>query len=395
MCSGHGDAKCRLISSTAGMECGQRTASPLRAAAAVGLSGPTLCSTTLRPRARSSAFLIPALIAPRTKVASFACIHVNSAKERRSQPATSSTTRHHTNSLSPCATLRPPCQLQRTSSAVCFAPLFVSFSIMCKWYCTSEGPSTNLQCLHCRAHYCGACLHGDGGKMESLVKCASCGKKPRVQPKETRATWKGESTSGSTAAGAAYTPSSALKQASTAAMRVASSGSSSQTSSAKASPKKSPSTGKPSIFDKLTDTSLYTGTHQHRFDASGQGRGLDGRESVAKGVGGVPLKRAIDGAQVDLSTILRPDPYYSPATSDSAIAAKVAPKPKSTTASPKKGPSIFDKLTDSSQYTGAHKSRFDMNGNGRGMAGRDGASGVEYGGGRVSSLAQITRTNLR
>ena len=239
---------------------------------------------------------------------------------------------------------------------------------MCKWYCTSEGPSTNLACLHCHAHYCGACLHGDGGKMESLVKCASCGKKPRVQPKETRAGWKGESTSGSTAAGAAYTPSSALKQASSAAIRVASSGSSSSTSSAKASPKKSPSSGKPSIFDKLTDTSLYTGTHQHRFDASGQGRGLEGRESVAKGAGGIPLKRAIDGAQVDLSTILRPDPFYSPSTSDSSIAAKVvssATKPKSTTASPKKGaaankPSIFDKLTDSSQYTGAHKARFDL-----------------------------------
>ena len=277
---------------------------------------------------------------------------------------------------------------------------------MCKWYCTSEGPSTNLNCLHCRAHYCGACLHGDGGKMESLVKCASCGKKPRVQPKETRSSWKGESTSGSTAAGAAYTPSAALKQASSAAaIRVAAS-SSSASSSAKASPKKSPTStagSKPSIFDKLTDTSLYTGTHQHRFDASGAGRGLEGRESVAKGAGGIPPKRAIDGAQVDLSTILRPDPFYSPSTSDSAIASKVLAaspsKAKSNTASPKKAaankPSIFDKLTDSSQYTGAHKARFDMNGNGRGMSGRDGASGVEYGGGRVTSLAQITRTNLR
>lgn len=42
---------------------------------------------------------------------------------------------------------------------------------------------------------------------------------------------------------------------------------------------------KPSIFDKLTDTKHYTGTHQHRFDAAGRGRGLAGRDRVVKGVG--------------------------------------------------------------------------------------------------------------
>eukprot|EP00757_Euglenozoa_sp_SAG-D1_P008031 gene8031-17488_t len=29
------------------------------------------------------------------------------------------------------------------------------------------------------------------------------------------------------------------------------------------------------IYDKLTDTTLYTGTHQHRFDERGNGRGLE------------------------------------------------------------------------------------------------------------------------
>ena len=320
------------------------------------------------------------------------------------------TTQPHTFHSLPIRSLRLPllCTLTRFNQSPLLLTPSLSLSAMCRWYCTSDGPSTNLACLHCHSHYCGACLHGDGGKMDSLVKCASCGKKPRVQPKESRAGWKGESTSGSTAAGPAYTPSSALKQASTAAgIRVSSSTGSSQASSAKTSPKKSPTTttsSKPSIFDKLTDTSLYTGTHQHRFDASGQGRGLDGRESIAKGAGGIPPKRTIDNAHVDLSTILRPDPFYSPSTSDSAIAARIASptKAKSASASPKKSTaaatgkvSIFDKLTDPTQYTGAHKQRFDAGGNGRGMAGRDAASGMEYGGGRVSSLAQITRTNLR
>eukprot|EP00434_Breviolum_minutum_P036001 symbB.v1.2.031884.t1/scaffold3750.1/size50945/3 len=60
---------------------------------------------------------------------------------------------------------------------------------MCKWYCTSSGPSTNLCCLHCGVHYCGACLRGDAGKMESLIKCAGCGKKPGVKTNGHRNSW--------------------------------------------------------------------------------------------------------------------------------------------------------------------------------------------------------------
>ncbi len=32
-----------------------------------------------------------------------------------------------------------------------------------------------------------------------------------------------------------------------------------------------------SIFDRLTDSSQYTGTHKHRFDETGKGRGKAGR----------------------------------------------------------------------------------------------------------------------
>jgi len=35
--------------------------------------------------------------------------------------------------------------------------------------------------------------------------------------------------------------------------------------------------GKPSIFDKLTDTSKYTGAHKARFGADGKGKGISGR----------------------------------------------------------------------------------------------------------------------
>ena len=35
----------------------------------------------------------------------------------------------------------------------------------------------------------------------------------------------------------------------------------------------------------MTDTSKYTGSHKERFDESGKGRGIEGREYVAKNTG--------------------------------------------------------------------------------------------------------------
>ena len=39
------------------------------------------------------------------------------------------------------------------------------------------------------------------------------------------------------------------------------------------------------ITAKMTDTSQYTGAHKERFDENGKGKGLDGRDRIAKGVG--------------------------------------------------------------------------------------------------------------
>ncbi|PSN32806.1 Tubulin polymerization-promoting protein family member 2 [Blattella germanica] len=37
--------------------------------------------------------------------------------------------------------------------------------------------------------------------------------------------------------------------------------------------------------DRMTDTSLYTGAHKERFDESGKGKGVEGREYVADNSG--------------------------------------------------------------------------------------------------------------
>lgn len=39
---------------------------------------------------------------------------------------------------------------------------------------------------------------------------------------------------------------------------------------------------------RMTDPSRYTGIHKLRFDEEGKGRGLEGRDSVAKGAGMSP-----------------------------------------------------------------------------------------------------------
>ena len=59
------------------------------------------------------------------------------------------------------------------------------------------------------------------------------------------------------------------------------------------------------IFEKLTDASLYTGSNKARFDAEGRGRGKEGRDRVSVGAGTVD---AYAGGNVsDLSSIVRPN----------------------------------------------------------------------------------------
>ncbi|KAI8844202.1 hypothetical protein BC829DRAFT_419922 [Chytridium lagenaria] len=57
-----------------------------------------------------------------------------------------------------------------------------------------------------------------------------------------------------------------------------------------------------SVFDRLTNSNGYTGTHKLRFNASGTGRGLAGRDSIPKN--GVGVYRG--GDVKELSQILRP-----------------------------------------------------------------------------------------
>jgi hypothetical protein len=138
-----------------------------------------------------------------------------------------------------------------------------------------------------------------------------------------------------------------------------------------------PETG--GVYDKLTDTALYTGAHKARFDEDGKGNGLGLRSNLPEqGMAGTPL-HGMAAATVSKSSgqLTKSSNEKITKTSTEKLA-------------------VFDRLTNTEGYTGSHKARFNANGTGKGLAGRDspsksGNSGA-YHGGDVKDLSQILRS---
>lgn len=166
---------------------------------------------------------------------------------------------------------------------------------------------------------------------------------------------------------------------------------------------------KGTIYDKLTDTSKYTGTHKHRFDEEGKGKGMSGRVDVHpadnKRKNEYGSRSALGGSYNNLSknSLSSMDQING----KSGLPKKSISKNSTTGSSPsisgsnsslngKNGNSVFDRLTDVKGYTGHHKHRFNADGSGRGISGRDsvpkGANPGKYRGGDVKDLSQILRT---
>ena len=111
------------------------------------------------------------------------------------------------------------------------------------------------------------------------------------------------------------------------------------------------------VFEKLTDSQHYTGSHRNRFDESGRGRGLDGRRDPA-----------MASTQADLSAFTRNE---RPSRSFDKHGPRL-PQPASSSASSRRvRPQFVTRLTDTGGYTGTHKYRFDKTGKGKGLRGRD------------------------
>ena len=138
----------------------------------------------------------------------------------------------------------------------------------------------------------------------------------------------------------------------------------------------------PTIFQKLTDPKLYVGHHKHRFDKKGKGKGLAGRDSVRKG-GSVQTHRHVYQDDAPVGEIYEMMRQKGSEKADRPIAHRKVLKGSGKPDQSPRGendaepepepeqPSIYDKLTDPSQYTGAHKKRFDRHGKGLGKSGRE------------------------
>jgi len=214
------------------------------------------------------------------------------------------------------------------------------------------------------------------------------------------------------------------------------------------------------VYDKLTNTALYTGSHKQRFDESGVGKGAAGRQPIDSGTnelskitnrttnhtvahntysgsstnisnsasGGLAKKRgqtAVVTASVETLDVKAQKPKRVDAhasnrslnqsskdvsmssgslsggsktnlSKSNTKSTSSINKPTSGYSTKQAGASVFDRLTNVSGYTGSHKERFNADGSGKGISGRDapakgGAPGT-YRGGDVKDLSQILRT---
>lgn len=98
------------------------------------------------------------------------------------------------------------------------------------------------------------------------------------------------------------------------------------------------------IYSKLTDPSLYTGSHKERFDETGKGKGLAGRDTVAKtddlskivARSNRPSKRGVSNSMEDMNR-QQSRPAIQP-NSKSAYSSKKSLASQQS--------AVFDRLTD-------------------------------------------------
>jgi len=148
------------------------------------------------------------------------------------------------------------------------------------------------------------------------------------------------------------------------------------------------------VYGKLTNSKGYTGSQKLRFDdlETSQVQHFttsDSKPSTSRG-----QKR--DQASIVTASSEKLDLVaHAPKKADQSRTGSknnLSSKPSTSHGS---NSSVFDRLTNTSGYTGTHKGRFNADGTGRGLAGRDsiplGRNAGTYRGGDVKDLSQILR----
>lgn len=172
------------------------------------------------------------------------------------------------------------------SDRPCMQPL--PPAVQCR-FCTATGPGTALLCMHCDNVYCMACLNSRAGSMFAydaeqypILRCAKCNRNPRSCPIAERPPWQGTTS----IAGAPLLPvvgcdrrqeEKLLRKEDKVFLSLLRTDT--QVATADISPPRSTGSpeGLPSVFQRLTNHRLFSGSHKHRFSSDGVGLGLEGR----------------------------------------------------------------------------------------------------------------------
>mmetsp|Transcript_49109 Transcript_49109/g.56458 ORF Transcript_49109/g.56458 Transcript_49109/m.56458 type:complete len:257 (+) Transcript_49109:126-896(+) len=180
--------------------------------------------------------------------------------------------------------------------------------------------------------------------------------------------------------------------------------------STKTTTTKTKTSGGGDIFDRLTDTKNYTGVYKERFDEDGKGKGInlvtshqgqtslsdmadrteadvrglkitDSEENKSAGAASNKPKKCSTSDCKNRASPTSPGGFCSyhasvnkEGSSFPGAKAKAAAKTTTTTSAASSGKKkasggggIFDRLTDTKNYTGVHKERFDADGKGKGV----------------------------
>ena len=271
---------------------------------------------------------------------------------------------------------------------------------MCKWYCTSEGPSTNLECLHCGVRYCGACLHGDAGKMKSLVRCAACGKKPRHKSAKSRGGWSAAELDlihsfgqGASQAGSPFVSRFAAAESNAAwkGMLRPEGGhaddpfrtytgkpSARRPARTRAAPTKNVQRNRRrksitiSVLPRGWSTAVDGATGRtYYYHASTRETSWEHPGKIKVPLSAQDQEQAAARYKQETARLLREEERLRQQHRRNQRRTREAERAVDPRSSRRAPGNIFDRLTDSSQYTGAHRHRFDAHGRGKGLAGRD------------------------
>ena len=109
------------------------------------------------------------------------------------------------------------------------------------------------------------------------------------------------------------------------------------------------------IVERMTDASLYPSSHKLRFSSTGN---LSSNTSPNKS----NFKQASSASRSTSSTNL--------SAKAQGVVSSSRPQSGSIKKNTSNGSGVFDRLTDTSQYTGTHKERFNQDGTGKGIDGR-------------------------